>query len=139
MNSEKTDLELAVLIAISSDRDLLNKAVDEGFRPELLRSSPGCIAPPGIPHVPGSRPRESVVATCIRALPCPARAALTTPLRRPRLLGAEMPDSCDSNRTREPRFAHLFRQLPVHAEVDVKRRNFNVLVRPVLWIVRHRD
>ena len=45
MNSEKTDVELAVLIAISSDRDLLNKAVDEGFRPELLRSSPGRITP----------------------------------------------------------------------------------------------
>lgn len=43
MNTEKIDLELAVLIAISNDRYLLNKAVDEGFRPELLRSSPGRI------------------------------------------------------------------------------------------------
>ncbi len=43
MNTEKIDLEQAVLIAISSDRYLLNKAVDEGFEPELLRSSPGRV------------------------------------------------------------------------------------------------
>jgi replicative DNA helicase len=40
LNNDKTDLELAVLIAIASDRYLLNKAVDEGFRPELLHSAP---------------------------------------------------------------------------------------------------
>lgn len=43
MNTEKIDLEQAILIAISGDRYLLNKAVDEGFEPELMRSSPGRI------------------------------------------------------------------------------------------------
>jgi replicative DNA helicase len=40
VNTEDIDLELAVLIAISGDRYLLNKAVDEGFQPELLHSTP---------------------------------------------------------------------------------------------------
>jgi replicative DNA helicase len=40
VNTEKIDLELAILIAIASDRYLLNKAADEGFQPELLQSLP---------------------------------------------------------------------------------------------------
>jgi len=37
---EKIDLETAVLIAIASDPYLLNKAIDEGFRPELFQAAP---------------------------------------------------------------------------------------------------
>ncbi len=43
MNTEKIDLELAILIAIASDRYLLNKAADEGFQPELLQSLPARV------------------------------------------------------------------------------------------------
>jgi replicative DNA helicase len=43
VNTEKIDLELAVLIAIASDPYLLNKAVDEGFQPALLQSSPARV------------------------------------------------------------------------------------------------
>jgi replicative DNA helicase len=43
VNTEKIDLELAVIIAIASDPYLLNKAVDEGFQPELLQSAPARV------------------------------------------------------------------------------------------------
>jgi len=43
VNTEKIDLELAILMAIASDRYLLNKAADEGFQPELLQSSPARV------------------------------------------------------------------------------------------------
>jgi len=43
VNSEKIDLEMAVLIGIASDPYLLNKAVDEGFQPTLLQSSPARV------------------------------------------------------------------------------------------------
>jgi hypothetical protein len=40
VNHQNIDLELAVLIAVAGDRYMLNKALDEGFQPELLHSSP---------------------------------------------------------------------------------------------------
>lgn len=43
MSTEKIDLELAVLIAVANDHYLLNKAVDDGFRPELMQSKPARV------------------------------------------------------------------------------------------------
>ena len=41
MALESADVEMAVLAAISTDRYLLEKVLDEGFHPHLLHSSTG--------------------------------------------------------------------------------------------------
>ena len=69
MGDERTDIETGVLAGLCSDRYMLTKAVDDGFRPELLHSPAAKIAATALPQLKQQSTGSSRPVNGLRGLP----------------------------------------------------------------------